>query len=409
MPLPDGVTPMTVSEITAGVKAVLDEEFPNVWVTGELSNVVRAASGHFYFTLKDAGAKLECAMYRGMNLRLRFEPQNGMSVFARGGVSVYAAKGNYQLLVQELMPKGIGAAELALQQLRDKLRAKGYFDPQRKRPLHRFPKRVALIASATGAAIRDMLELLRQRWPVAQVVVRPSRVQGDGAAADVAAQLRLLSDLHRAGKLPLNAIVIGRGGGSVEDLWAFNEEIVADAIFHCAVPVVSAIGHETDVTIADLVADHRAETPSAAISMLAPDCRELTDLFGDAAERLREAMLQRIRYEKQRVAQLAQRPAFRRPLDRLRELAQRLDETRDRLDRAAKGMMSRMKDRLAIQAEQLDALSPLGVLRRGYSLTLNSDGTVLRKSSDVSVGDAIVTRLEVGTIASTVTAITEPA
>ena len=263
--------PLTISALTAQLRGLIEGRFPSVWVTGEVSNFTRASSGHMYLTLKDSRAQLRAVLFRGVNLRMKFEPRDGLEVIARGRVTVYEPRGDYQFQIEELQPRGVGAAELALRQLKEKLLEKGYFDPRRKKPLPRFPTRVALIASASGAAVRDMIELLAQRWPLAEVIVQPSRVQGDGAAEEIAVALRLLNRLHATGKLRLDAIIIGRGGGSTEDLWAFNEEAVADAIFHSTVPVVAAIGHEIDVTVADLVADHRAETPSAAVVALTPN------------------------------------------------------------------------------------------------------------------------------------------
>jgi exodeoxyribonuclease VII large subunit len=402
VPPPEGLKPFTVSAVTTAVKARLEEFFVSVWVTGEVSNFVRAASGHFYFTLKDAHSQLRCVMLRGFALRLRFDPKNGMSVLVRGGLTVYPPRGDYQLIVEELHPKGVGAAELALQQLKEKLLAKGYFDPAHKRPLPRFPKRIALIASATGAALRDMLELLAQRWPLTQVVVYPSRVQGDGAAENIAANLRFLSTLHDRRLLPLDAVVIGRGGGSAEDLWAFNEEIVADAIYESSVPVVSAVGHEIDVTVADLVADKRAETPSAAIMALVPNRKEMLAGLDELNGRLTEAITSRVRFAKQRVDQLATRPAFRKPLDRVRELEQKLDDTSARLTRATGQKLDRLREKVAAAAEQLDALSPLSVLKRGYSLTRRGDGAVVRTATDVTAGEILSTKLASGEILSRV-------
>src|SRR5437762_5315037 len=241
--------PLTVSALTAQLRGLVERQFPCVWVAGEVSNFTRASSGHWYFTLKDSGAQLKAAMFRGFNLRMRFDPKDGLEVVARGRLSVYEPRGDYQLLVEELQPKGIGAAELALRQLKEKLLGKGYFDPRRKRPLPRFPRRVGLVASATGAAVRDLVELFARRWPLTELVIRASRVQGDGAAAEIAAAVRMLNHFHIMRELPLDAIVLGRGGGSAEDLWAFNEELVADAVFHSVVPVVSAVGHEIDVTV----------------------------------------------------------------------------------------------------------------------------------------------------------------
>ncbi len=409
MPLPEGVKPFTVSGLTTAVKLRLAEHFPEVWVAGEVTNLVRAASGHVYFTLKDAKATLRCVMFRGFALRLKFELRNGMEVIARGGLTVYEPRGDYQMQVLELQPKGVGAAELALQPLKEKLLKKGYFDPKRKRKLPKFPRRVALIASPTGAAVRDMLEILTTRWPVADVVFRPSRVQGDGAAADVAAAVRQLNHLHKLNLLPLSAIVIGRGGGSSEDLAAFNEECVADSIFESAVPIVSAVGHEIDVSIADLVADYRALTPSQAIAALCPDRRELMDGLIDTADRLREAVEHRVELARQRVDQLADRPALRRPVERIRELEQRLDDTADRLLRAVKLRVQRNADKVAAVADQLESLSPLNVLKRGYSLTRTADGvSLLRDAAEVKPGDRIVTRVSTGEIVSRVEQVTPP-
>ncbi|MGL6094438.1 MAG: exodeoxyribonuclease VII large subunit, partial [Fimbriiglobus sp.] len=283
MPPPDGAKVFTVSGVTTAVKVRLEEHFPSVWVAGEVSNFVRASSGHMYFTLKDDEAAIRCVMWRAFGLRLRFDPRNGMEVVVRGGLTVFAPRGDYQLIVEELEPKGVGAAELALRQLKEKLLQRGYFDPKRKKPLPRFPRRIGLIASPTGAAVRDMLEILAHRWPRADAVLRPSRVQGAGAADDVALAVRQLNYLHKQNLLPIDAIVIGRGGGSSEDLAAFNEEVVADAIYNSVIPVVSAVGHEIDVSIADLVADYRALTPSQGITALCPDRGELLDgllMFG---------------------------------------------------------------------------------------------------------------------------------
>ncbi|QEL16031.1 exodeoxyribonuclease VII large subunit [Limnoglobus roseus] len=401
MPAPDPASVLSVSALAGQVKDLLESEYANVWVSGEISNLTKAASGHWYLTLKDAGAQLKCTFFRAFNLRLRFDPRNGLEVFARGQVSLYPQRGDCQFTIQEMQPKGIGAAELALRQLKEKLLAKGYFDPKRKRPLPKFPKRVALVASATGAAIRDMLELLAQRWPMTDVIVRPSRVQGDGAAEDVAASIRLLNQLHHDKQLPLDAIVIGRGGGSAEDLWAFNEEVVADAIYQSTVPVVSAVGHEIDVTVADLVADKRAETPSAAIMLLVPDRKEQIADLRELKSRFQNALADRFTYLRQRLDQIATRPALRKPLDRVRQEEQRVDDLAARMQRAMKVRLQRAGEKVAATAEQLESLSPLGTLKRGYSLTL-ADGQIVRNAGEVKVGDTIETRLAAGTVTSRV-------
>jgi exodeoxyribonuclease VII large subunit len=393
---------LSVSELTAQLRELVEGCFPSVWVAGEISNFTRASSGHWYFSLKDSKAQLKAAMFRGSNLRIRFDPRDGMEVLARGRLSVYLPRGDYQLQVEELQPKGIGAAELALRQLKEKLLAKGYFDPQRKRRLPKFPKRVGIIASATGAAIRDILELFAQRWPLTELIVRPSRVQGDGAAAEVAAAIRLLNHLSANGEIALDAIVLGRGGGSTEDLWAFNEEIVAEAIFASLVPIVAAVGHEVDVTIADLVADHRAETPSAAVVALTPDCREMSTGLLELRSRMFDAVERRLQRARQRVEQVAARPPFRQPLQRIRDLEQRLDSASERLTRVINQRIVQSSERIAALASRLESLSPLNVLTRGYSLTHKVSGELVRAATEVEPGDLLVTRVAIGEIVSRV-------
>ena len=286
--LPVGTKVLSVSEITSGIKTSLEEKYPSVWVAGEVSNISRPNSGHIYLTLKDATSQLGSVIYRGVSLRLKFEPRDGMEVLARGRISVYAPRGNYQLIIEELQPKGIGALELALRQLKEKLLVKGYFEPNRKKSLPRFPRSVALVTSPTGAAVRDMLEIFTKRWPMANLTVCPVRVQGEGSAQEIAAMIRMLNRLQQEGRIQLDAIICGRGGGSLEDLWAFNEEIVADAIFASQIPILSAVGHEIDVTIADLVADYRALTPSQAVTALTPDREELLAGFRDHRRHIEE-------------------------------------------------------------------------------------------------------------------------
>ena len=403
MPTTPETKSYTVSQVTAAVKGRIEEHFAEFWVAGEVTNYKKLPStGHMYFSLKDAGAVLPCQFRSGFNLRMKFEPRDGMEVLCRGGLTVYPPQGKYQLEVQEFEPRGVGAAELALQQLKDKLRDKGYFAVERRRPMPVYPRCIALVTSSTGAAIRDMIELLAQRWPMTRVVVRSSRVQGQYAPEELAASLRMLCQLSRKKFLALDAIVLGRGGGAAADLSAFNEEIVADAIFDSSVPVVSAVGHETDVTIADLVADRRAETPTAAVVLLTRDCREVMNDLRALQARLQDAMLFRVQNSRQRVQQLAERPGLRRPLDRILVAKQKIDDRNTRLDRAGQLLLSRGHEKLAAATQQLQALSPLNVLTRGYSLTQRTDGTVLRSSSDVVPGDVIETRLAEGSILSCV-------
>lgn len=402
VPKPAAPPTLTVSQLTAQVRGTIEAKFQSVWVAGEVSNFTRASSGHWYFTLKDANAQIKTVAFRGINLRLRFDLKNGMEIIARGRLTVYDPKGEYQFVVEEIQQKGVGGAELALRQLKEKLLAKGYFSPDRKRPLPRPPRRVALVASATGAAVRDMIEVFAQRWPFTEVVIRPSRVQGEGAAADISLAVRQLNWLHRNNKLAFDAIILGRGGGSAEDLWAFNEELVADAIFNSQIPVVSAVGHEIDVSIADLVADHRAETPTAAVVALTPDRQELLASLLHMRERMDEAAERRLKVAKQRLDQFATRPVFRRPLQRVHDLEQRLDDAAARLARAAKVRLSQATQKLAEVSARLETLSPLQVLARGYSLTHTTNGRLVRDADSVRPGDALVTRLASGEVVSRV-------
>src|SRR5262245_54917644 len=271
----DGVKVLSVSALTQEIKGLLEDGFSSVWVTGEVSNVSRPPSGHLYLTLKDPQAQLPAVIYRGIALRLKFDLRNGQEVIVRGGLSVYPPHGKYQFVIEELQPKGIGALELAFRQLKERLFRLGYFAPERKKPLPRFPRRLALVTSPTGAAVRDMLGILSQRWAAVEIWVCPVRVQGDGAAEEVATAIGRLNQLAQAGVLPVDVMIVGRGGGSTEDLWAFNEECVARAIYLSAIPVVSAVGHEVDLTIADLVADCRALTPTEAATRVVPDLEEM--------------------------------------------------------------------------------------------------------------------------------------
>ena len=400
---PEGVEALSVSAVTTAVRTLLEKNFVSIWVEGEVSNLARPQSGHLYLTLKDAASQLRSVIYRGIALRLRFDLQDGMTVVARGRISVYQPRGEYQFNVEELHPKGVGALDLALRQLKEKLSVRGYFDPRRKKPLPRYPRSVALVTSATGAAVRDMLEILASRWPLAAVIVAPVRVQGEGAAAEIAAAIHRLNHLHGAGQLRVDALIVGRGGGSLEDLWAFNEETVADAIFASKIPVVSAVGHEIDLTVADLVADYRGLTPSQAATALTPDQGEVLLALRDQRRRLDEAVRHRLESGRQRLAALATRPALRRPVERLREQERRLDELAERLRRAVHIKQERAAERLAALAGRLGSLSPLNVLSRGYTLTRTEHETALLRDAEATrVGDRLVTTLARGQVVSRV-------
>jgi exodeoxyribonuclease VII large subunit len=388
---------LTVSELTRQIKGVVEGGFPNVFVSGEISNVSRPQSGHIYLTLKDSEATLKAVLYRGIALRLRFEPRDGLEVIARGRMSIYVPQGQYQLTIEELQPRGIGALELAFQQLREKLFLKGYFDPKRKRPLPRFPRRVVLVTSPTGAAVRDMIEILGRRWPAAEVWVCPVPVQGEGAGLKIAEAIGRLNRVRG-----IDVLIVGRGGGSLEDLWAFNEECVARAIFTSHIPVVSAVGHETDVTISDLVADVRAATPSEAAERVVPSRDEEMDRLRGCGAAMRTLLLQRVQRAGQRLDDLTRRRAFRLPLERLRDKERRLDELGERVRRALKQRVLLAEQKLTAAAGRLESLSPLNVLSRGYSLTRSADRTVIRSPDQVRPGDRLETLVEQGRIYSRV-------
>jgi exodeoxyribonuclease VII large subunit len=403
--IPGSVTILSVSELTSQVKGMLEEEFASLWVCGELTRFTRHQSGHWYFTLKDGGAVLPAVMFRGANYGVRFELREGMEVIARGSLNVYPPQGKYQLKVEELLPKGLGALEAALRRLKEKLQAKGYFSPERKCPLPRCPRRVALVTSPTGAAVRDMLEILGRRWPPVEVWVCPVRVQGDTAAAEIASALTLVNRFRG-----VDVIILGRGGGSTEDLGAFNDERVADAIFNSRVPVVAAIGHEIDVTIADLVADKRALTPSEAAELVVPDRAEILKRLAETDWRLRGLLQDQLESARRRLAELADRRVFRRPLDWVHDLEQYLDDLGERLQRSIRQRLEQRRQQVQAAAGRLEGLSPLNVLSRGYSLTKRaSDQKVVRTADQVQSGDLLVTILQRGQIVSRVEhAMSEP-
>ncbi|MGC1273935.1 MAG: exodeoxyribonuclease VII large subunit [Planctomycetaceae bacterium] len=390
-----------MSQLTRQVKDLIEGNLPFVLVQGEVSNFVRASSGHLYLTLKDESAQLRAVMWRGNASRLRFAPEDGLQVLATGAMEVYAARGSYQLVIQELLPIGVGPLELAFRQLHDRLSVQGLFDTERKRPLPAFPRRIALVTSPTGAAVRDMLQVLTRRWPGCDVVVVPVPVQGADAAPKIAAALRMV---HR---IPgVDVVVTGRGGGSLEDLWAFNEEVVARAIFECRVPVVSAVGHEIDVTIADLVADRRALTPSEAAEIVSPNVHEVRLGLDRYAKRMGSALHGRAARLRMLLDGVASRRWFAKPFDLVHERQRRLDELDAGLRRAMGGRLSDAQAKLRAVSASLEALNPLGVLARGYSITYrDGETTPLTTIGGVAPGDRLRTRLASGEIVSEVRSI----
>jgi len=411
---------LTVSELTRRLQEVLEAQFPAVWVEGEISNFRPSAAGHAYFTLKDSESQLRAVLFRSRGRRVRFEPADGLHVLAFGAIEVYPQRGEYQMVVELLEPKGLGALQLAFEQLKTRLQAEGLFDQARKRELPRFPRKIGVVTSPSGAAIRDILRVIGRRFGELHIVIAPCRVQGDGAAEEIAQGVR---DLNLLGGV--DVVIVARGGGSLEDLWAFNEEAVARAIAGSKVPVVSAVGHEVDYTIADFVADLRAPTPSAAAELVVREKQAVVDSLAQLRARLERLAARPLRDLERRVDELTARlrremrgelgraehrvalatRALRAsdPVTRLARDRHRLESLQARLVTALTRRRDRARYALQTAAGRLDSLSPLAVLRRGYSLTRTSTGAIVHGPSQVRVGDAIRVLLQRGSLDARVT------
>jgi len=390
---------LSVSDLTAQIRTTLEGSFAEVWVVGEVSNLKYHQSGHVYFSLKDDKAQLNCVIWRSTASRLRFRLEDGAEVFAFGGVTVYPPHGKYQLIVRKVTPKGIGALQLAFMQLLNKLREEGLFDDDRKKPLPEFPRKLAIVTSPTGAAIRDMLRILRARGAGLDVYVFPVKVQGEEAAPAIA---KAIGRLNR--EMPeLDVMIVGRGGGSIEDLWAFNEEVVARAIADSGIPVISGVGHEVDVTIADYAADMRAATPTEAAAMACPDRRELKQLTDHLRQRMGQLLQWRLKAARERLDDLASRPALRRPVSVIQQHVQRVDELTERLANSTRSALEMKRQRLEALSGKLNALSPRNVLERGYSITvLAESGKVVLNARQAPPGTAVSTLLHKGRLLSKV-------
>jgi exodeoxyribonuclease VII large subunit len=383
----------------AGLRGLLEQRVGRVWVAGEVSNLHVAASGHLYFTLKDAGAQIRAAMFRSAARRLVFAPEEGLEVLVLAEASIFEPRGDLQLLVRHLEPRGRGALQLAFEQLRARLEAEGLFAATRKRALPRFPRCVGLVTSARGAAIHDVIEVACRRFPGIPLLLAAARVQGEGAEEELAAALEALQRID-----DVDVILLVRGGGSLEDLQPYNTERIARALCACRVPVVSGVGHEVDVTIADLAADHRAPTPSAAAVLAVPDRAALRTLFAHEERRLVRAMERRLERARTRAARAAGALRAHAPVERLRARRQRLDAVSGALSRAMQRALERRSARLRSGAARLDALSPLAVLGRGYAIALREDGTIVRSAAQADPGDALRIRLGEGSLETRVTA-----
>ena len=385
----------TVSQVNQYIKALLDRdrELTALYVRGEISNYKAYPSGHHYFSLKDGEGAIRCVMFKREAMSLRFRPENGMKVIAFGRVAVFPRDGQYQLYCTSLTPEGVGDLHLAFEQLKQKLYAEGLFDPAHKKPIPRFPKRIALITSAAGAAVRDMLRILGARWPMAEVFLLPVRVQGAEAPGEICAAIAWANQ-HQVADL----IITGRGGGSMEDLWAFNDENVARTIYHSAIPVISAVGHEPDVTIADFVADLRAATPSNAAELAVPDQNEVAVWLHQMEGRLAQAMGRKLESARKDLDRAARCRALQDPMNYVDDKRMVLDYQREKLAAGLNAALNRERQRFGQLASKLDALSPLKVLGRGYAIPRKADGGVVRSVTDVAPGDPLKLRVADGEI-----------
>jgi len=436
----------TISRLNREVRTVLEDVFPTVWVQGEISNLAKPASGHLYFSLKDNAAQVRCAMFKNRQSGLRFEPENGMQIMARANVGLYEGRGEFQLIIQSLEPAGAGALQLAFEALKQKLAAEGLFDEEYKKPLPPFPKNIGIITSATGAALRDILNILKRRYPSGKIIIYPTLVQGEGAGLEISNTIKLAEQRNEC-----DVFILARGGGSIEDLWAFNEEIVARTIFEVTTPIVSGVGHEIDFTIADFVADQRAPTPSAAAELISPDSDDVLKILKHREEQLIRSQKQSIKNFQNHVAFLSKRVPH--PKQRLMELIQRTDEYSMRLKHHAEQQISNKKvslteisgkinelnpahkiarqiekvnvlqiqfkrsinrtlekanDEISSLGHMLNTVSPISTLERGYAIvTEQKTNSIVTNSNKLKSGDQLRIRLATSEIESTVDKIHE--
>lgn len=395
---------LTVTELNAYVKDLLgqDPALMNVCVRGELSNYKIYPSGHHYFTLKDQESSLKCVMFRGSASKLRYRPENGMGVTATGRLEVYVRDGVYQLICTSLMPEGLGDLQVAFEQLKAKLSEEGLFDRAHKKPLPVMPGRIAVITSSAGAAVHDMIRILGRRWPMSKVILLPVRVQGVEAPPEIAGAIRYANEFQVA-----DLIITGRGGGSLEDLWAFNDERVARAIYASQIPVISAVGHEPDVTISDYVADRRASTPSNAAEIAVPDQQEMREALESYGIRSRQAMEKSLRVAAQRLDALRNKRVLTEPGAFLDSRRLDLDRLRDRLLASEERQLAEKRQRFVKLGASLDAMSPLRVLSRGYALATGREGKPLRSVRGLAKGDEITVRFQDGQAACRVEQVQE--
>jgi len=389
----------TVTAVNTMARYVLEESFPTVWVEGEISNYLHHGSGHRYFSLKDDESQLKCAMWRSHGAGLRFEPKDGLKVLAQGTLTIYERNGQYQLSVRKMIPAGMGELELAFRQLKERLEKEGLFDPAHKKPLPQYPMRIGIVTSQTGAVIHDMVRVIRRRNPKLDIILWPSEVQGDIAPPQLVEGINRLNEYGEG-----DLIIIGRGGGSLEDLWAFNDERVVRAVYHSGIPVISAVGHEVDLTLTDFAADYSAATPSMAAELAAWPVEEFLAMLGKEAGRMDRAMRAMVREARTRLTALVRSPAIVRPEGMLEAPYQRLDNQVRLLHLLTNRRRNTFQQRAAVLTSRLEALSPLAVLARGYSVTRTLPArNVIRTIADIQPGQTVETIVPGGEIESTVT------
>ena len=378
---------LTVSELTAKIKGIIEPQFSNIWVSGEISNFKHHSSGHMYFTIKDKSSELRCVMFKGLNRSIQFKPENGMDILLQGKITLYELRGQYQLIVQSIQPAGIGTLYLAFEALKKQLLSEGLFDQSKKMELPKFPRKIGLITSRTGAVLKDMINIFNRRAPYANLVLYPAIVQGEDASIEIVHGINRLSSIKH-----IDLIILARGGGSIEDLWPFNEELLARAISKCEIPIISAVGHETDVTISDMVADFRAPTPSAAAEIAIPSILELKQIINQKIERMNSYYEYYSNQIWQKLDFLSERHALQKPvaiINRHRQSAKKLSKT---LEISINHLISINRSKIVGLEKGITALSPIDVLSRGYSIAFKKDGNIIRREDDVSIGESFILR-----------------
>lgn len=397
--LPIPRTIFSVTQITKTLSRIIEQQpvLQNVWVKGQVSNLSRPASGHIYFTLKDENSTIRSVAFRSSASRLQFLPRDGDEVLVQGRVNIYAASSEYQIIVNAVEPLGVGALQRAFEELKQKLSDEGLFDDQHKKPLPIFPKKIGVITSETGAAIQDIQQQLQKRYPLAQLLLYPTLVQGEYAATQIA---RAIRDMNN--RTDIDVLIVGRGGGSLEDLWAFNEEIVARAIFDSEIPVVSAVGHETDFTISDMVADHRSPTPSAAVEHIVPDRLDLLAQLNGAINRLNELIIRQITTQHDELDALDSGLSPSKRKDTIFQMSQSIDGLEAAYQKAINDRLSAESNHLQSLAARLNGLSPLATLKRGYSICRTSSGDVVTSNDQINVGERLDVKLSQGNLVCTV-------